>query len=275
MGDYDDDDDMPQIQGAHNDAAEEAPSGALPPTTETVTDEPTEEGASTDAPPETSPMDMVTDTLSGTDATTLLKIANQYGVGHDDPLWSAVLILLGSQKAAKETVEAAAKLETAGTDLGAKIFDQTTKAGNELKTALMDAATKTGTAFVQKITAGIVAAIDKPVTKGVQQITEAAGGLDAAAQAQRAAILAEWRKDLASAAAAEAKRRGSLAAASSWVAVLVTCIIFLAGGAVITHEYEVYSQHLLPSGYTLRYNQNGTPDCGAIGRFGQVCGVNK
>ena len=266
------DDDMPQIQSeAQNE--EEAPSGALPPSTETT--DGSMEGASTDAPPEASPMDRVTDTLSGTDATTLLKIASRYGVTHDDPLWSAVLILLGSQKAAQETLAAAGKIESAGNDLGAKIFAQTVRAGDELKTALSSEATRAGSDLVKKLTVGLVAAIDKPVTVGIRKIEEAVGGLDAAAQAQRAAILAEWRKDLASAAAAEAKRRGSLAAASSWVAVLVTCIIFLAGGAVITHEYEVYSQHLLPSGYTLRYNQNGTPDCGAIGRFGQVCGVNK
>ena len=271
MSDYNDDDDMPQMPEAHDDTAEEAPSGALPIPAESTDDAPTEA-----APKAIAPIDQVTDTLAGKDATALLKIANQYGVDHNDPLWSAVLILLGSQKAAAETALAAAKLETAGTDLGAKIFDQTTKAGNELKTVLLDAATKTGTAFVQKITAGIVAAIDKPVTKGVQQITEAAGGLDAAAQAQRAAILAEWRKDLVSAAQAEAAKRSSLAAATSWISVLVTCIVFLVGGAVIAHEYEAYTSHLLPSGYTLDILQNGKPNCGWVPAVrGFVCVVNK
>jgi hypothetical protein len=234
------------------------------------------EGASTDAPPEASPMDRVTDTLSGTDATTLLKIATRYGVTHDDPLWSAVLILLGSQKAAQETLAAAGKIESAGNDLGAKIFAQTARAGDELKMALSSEATRAGSDLVKKITVGLVAAIDKPVTKGVQQIAEAVGGLDAAAQAHRNAILAEWRKDLTSAAASEAAKRSSLAAATSWVTILITCGLFLAGGVILTHEYEAYNRSLLPTGYSLDILQNGKPNCGWVPAVrGLVCAVNK
>jgi hypothetical protein len=264
------DDDMPQMSEAQNE--EEAPSGALPPAVEATQDEPAK-GAPMEA--DAPPLDQVTDALEGKDAAALLKIASRYGVTPDDPLWSAILILLGSQKAAKETLEAAGKIEVAGDMVGEKIFTQTVKAGDDLKKVLSEAATKSAQEIVQKLMRSILTAIDKPLTAGVQKIEEASGGLDAAAQAQRTAILAEWRKDLTSAAQAEAKRRGSLAAATSWIAVLVTCVTFLIGGAILTHEYEVYSQHLLPSGYTLRYNQNGTPDCGAIARFGQVCGVNK
>ncbi len=267
MGDYDDDDDMPQIEAQN----EEAPSGALPPAIEAVTDEPTEEGASTT---DAQPIDQVTDALSGTDATTLLKIASRYGVAPEDPLWSAVLILLGSQKAASETMEAAGKIEHAGDALSEKIFTQTVAAGDELKKVLSAEAAKSAQDIVQKLMRGILTAIDKPLTAGVQKIEEAAGGLDAAAQAQRAAIISQWKKDLASAASAEAAKRNSLAAASTWISVLVAGVIFMIAGGTLVHEYEVASDHLLPSGYTLIYEANGHPDCGSLqGINGQVCGV--
>ncbi|MDA8191910.1 MAG: hypothetical protein M0Z68_10720 [Gammaproteobacteria bacterium] len=264
-GDYDDD--TPSL---HQEVPQdkEAPSGALPLPMESTDDAPTEA-----TPKVIAPIDQVTDALAGKDATALLKIANQYGVGHDDPLWSAVLILLGVQKAASETIEAAGKVEAAGGTLGQQIFDQTTRAGDELKTVLMDAATKTGGAFVQKLIVAIAQAISKPVDAGVKKIEEAAGGLDASAQKQRDTILATWRKDLTVAAQAEASRRNSLAAATSWIAVLVTCIVFLVGGAFLTHEYEVYSRSLLPPGYSLLHKTNGQPACGTIPKYGEVCGV--
>ncbi|MHB1752201.1 MAG: hypothetical protein ACYCTF_05820 [Acidiferrobacter sp.] len=258
MDDYDDD--MPQIPipEVQN---EEAPSGALPLTMESTSTE--------------APIDQVTGLLSGEDATALLKITSKHGVGHDDPLWSAVLVLLGSQKAARETIEAAEKIEAAGGTLGQQIFDQTTRAGDELKTVLIEAAEKTGTTFVQRLITAIAQAISKPVDAGVKKIEEAAGGLDATAQKQRDTILAAWRKDLAAAAQAEAKRRTSLAAASSWLSVTFACIFFVFIGGALVHEYETATDQLLPSGYTLIHKANGTPDCGFIQNFGQVCGVNK
>ena len=269
MSDHDDDD-MPQISVPEAQNEEEAPSGALPPSTET-TDGPMEgASASTDAPS----IDQVTDALEGKDAAALLKIASRYGVTHDDPLWSAILILLGSQKAAKQTLEAAGKIAVAGDALGEKIFTQTVKAGDDLKKVLSEAAAKSAQDIVQKLMRGILTAIDKPLTAGVQKIEEASGGLDAAAQAQRATIISQWKKDLASAASAEAAKRNSLAAASTWISVLVAGVIFMIAGGALTHEYEVASDHLLPSGYTLIHEANGHPDCGSLqGINGQVCGV--
>ncbi len=252
------DDDTPQMPEAHDDTAEEAPSGALPPPTET-----------------TAPIDQVTDALDGATATALLKVANKYGVSVDDPLWSAVLILLGSQKAANETMEAAGKIEHAGDALSEKIFTQTVAAGDELKKVLSAEAAKSAQDIVQKLMRGILTAIDKPLTAGVQKIEEASGALDAAAQAQRATILGEWRKDLASAANAEAARRKTFTVAATWTSVLAACIFFVITGAALLHEYEVASNHILPSGYRLIYKTNGHPDCGFIRGIGQVCGVNK
>ena len=252
-----------------NNGQEEAPSGALP-LLIPVADLP----LATPPPPDpapTAPIDQVAKD-TGEDAAALLKISARYGVTHDDPLWSAILVLLGSRQAAQKTVEAAEKVKSAGKDLTDVIFAQTIKAGGNL-TATIDAATaKAATAVVQRLTKGIVAAISKPFGEGVKAIEETIGSVDAHVEKERAVILATWRKDLAAAASREARRRSLVIAAVSWGTILLTCGACITIGAGVTWGVLDMTGHLLPWGYHLLVRPNGTPMCG-IFHAADVCGV--
>ena len=249
---------------------EEAPSGALPPLPLIpVADLPLATPPPDPAP--TAPIDQVAEGM-GEDAAALLKIAARYGVTHDDPLWSAVLILLGSREAAQNTVEAAEKVKSAGKDLTDVIFAQTIRAGGDLKETIDKATTAAATTAVQRLTKGIIAAVEKPFAQGIKKIESAIGEVDEHAEKERAVILATWRKDLASAAAREARRRSLVIAAVSWGTILLTCAACITIGAGVTWGVLDMTGHLLPWGYHLLVRPNGTPMCG-IFHAADVCGV--
>ena len=218
------------------------------------------------------PIDQVATALGDDDAVALLKIASKYGIGHDDPLWSAVLILLGSREAAQQTIEAATKIESAGKDLGATIFRETIAAGGELKETMDEAATKTATVIVQKLTDGIVKAIRKPFGEGVKAIETVIGSVDAHVEKERAVILSTWRKDLAAAAAREARRRSLVIAAVSWGTILATCVACISIGAIGMWGGLDLWHKVLPWGLHLVLRPNGDPMCGVF-HGAYVCGV--
>lgn len=218
------------------------------------------------------PIDQVATALGDDDAVALLKIASKYGIGHEDPMWSAVLILLGAKEAAQQAAAAAEKIGSAGKDLGATIFRETIAAGGELKETMDEAATKTATVIVQKLTDGIVKAIRKPFGEGVKAIETVIGSVDAHVEKERAVILSTWRKDLAAAAAREARRKSLVIAAVSWGTILLTCAACITIGAGVTWGVLDMTGHLLPWGYHLLVRPNGTPYCGAF-HGAYVCGV--
>ena len=157
--------------------------------------------------------------------------------------------------------QAAERIEDATRGIGDTIFKQTVSAGKDVATTLKGEGVAISQAIVQAVT----------VTG-----QKVGGELQQAALAAKPVILRDWRAALVEAAADEAARRNSLAAATSWITVLITCGLFLAGGVILTHEYEAYNQYLLPSGYSLNVLQNGKPNCGYVDAVrGFVCVVNK
>ena len=202
----------------------------------------------------------------------LLKIASKYGIDNNDPMWSAVLVLLGSREAARQAVEAAAKIESAGQDLGERIFDQTMRAGNNLKSTISDASAASAKVVVQNLTTGIVKAISKPFGDGVKKIEEVIGKVDDHVEKERATILATWRKDLAAAAAREARRRSLVIAAVSWGTILTTCAVCILIGAGATFGGLDLMHKIVPWGLHLVVHSNGDAACGFF-HHAQVCGV--
>lgn len=218
------------------------------------------------------PIDQVVD-AAGEDAVALLKIASKYGIDNNDPLWSAVLVLLGSREAARQAVEAAAKIESAGQDLSERIFNQTMRAGNNLKSTISDASAASAKIAVENLTTGIIKAIAKPFGDGVKKIEDVIGMVDAHIEKERAVILSTWRKDLASAAAREAQRRSLVIAAVSWGTILATCAVCIAIGAGGMFGALDILHKIVPWGLHLVVHPNGDASCGTIRGFGLVCGV--
>lgn len=242
----DNDDDMPSF--ATEDQGGPAPAGSPSP------------------PPVLPPVAHVPDLMSeamdsvGDGATAVAKIASRYGLREDDPAWLIAVAVRDATAAGVVADKAAGRIESATAGISQKIYDQTLAAGKETATTLK----------------GEGARISQAIVKAVTVTGQAVGAeLQQAALAAKPVILRDWRAALMEATAAEAAKRNSLAAASSWVSVLVACIFFMFTGATLVHEYEVAQNHLLPSGYRLIYKTNGHPDCGFIRGIGQVCGVNK
>jgi hypothetical protein len=186
MGDFDDD--MPQIEAKNKEV--EAPSGALLP-----------------SPP--SEMSETFDRM-GPDAGALATITGTHGIGPDDPLWSAIQVLLdvraeraGTVAAAGQATAAAARIEAAAHGVGQTIFNQTVRAGDDLKT-LLAASIEEKTVEVGK---AVVAVIQHTVGEGAAAIKKAAASLPSAANAQRDDILKEWRAALTTTAAQEVAHR--------------------------------------------------------------------
>lgn len=226
-------------------------------------EQPPEQGgvpAPAGAPPPPAAPDLMSEVLEdvGDGATALAKLAARYGLKEDDPAWLVAIAVRDATAAGVVAEKAAGRIEDATRGISDKIFNQTMAAGKDVATTLRGEGTTISQAIVQAVT-----------TAGEQVGAE----LQQAALAAKPVILRDWRAALMEAAAAEAKRRGSLAAMSSWVSVLVACAFFMFAGGALVHEYEVAQNHILPSGYALTHKANGTPDCGFIQGFGQVCGV--
>ncbi len=193
---------------------EEAPSGATPPQTQ---------------------MEEVFDRL-GPRAPAMAKLTSHHGITPTDPLWSAVQTLLdvrdertGTEAAAGRAADAAARIEAAAQEVGQGIYDQTVRAGADLK-AVLSAALADKTVEIGK---AIVTAIQHASGEGARAIQKAATSLPVAAAAQRGAILADWQAALTTLAtqkAAEQARRGEW-----WVmgaAVAFGLVMALVGGWV-------------------------------------------
>lgn len=255
MGNETFEDDEAGLEAGEIEQEKEAPSGDLPPS----------------PPAPIAPIDQVVD-AAGEDAVALLKIASKYGIDNNDPMWSAVLVLLGSREAAKQTVEAAAKIESAGKDLGERIFDQTMRAGANLKSTISDASTASAKVVVENLTTGIVKAINKPFNDGVKKIETVIGAVDEHVEKEREVILATWRKDLASAAAREARRRSLIIAATSWGTILTTCAVCIVIGAGGTFGILDIMHKIVPWGLHLILQPNGNAACGVF-HDALVCGV--
>ncbi len=158
----------------------------------------------------TPPMEAVFDQIDPTDATALARAAVQYGVSQQDPLWCAVQAVLdardermGAAAAAGQAAHAAEKIEDATRGVGQIIYDQTVRAGTDLK-AVLSAALEEKTVEVGR---AVVDVIRYSASEGAAAIKKAAASLPAAAAVQRDAILADWRAALASTAAQEAATR--------------------------------------------------------------------
>ncbi|MHB1670734.1 MAG: hypothetical protein ACYCVM_01560, partial [Acidiferrobacter sp.] len=144
----------------------------------------------------------------------LAKVTSHHGITPTDPLWSAVQTLLdireersGTEAAAGRAADAATRIEAATQGVGETIFNQTVRAGDELKTLLKQALEEK----TLEVGRTVVDVIRYSANEGATAIKKAAAGLPAAATAQRGAILADWQAALTTLAtqeAAERARRG-------------------------------------------------------------------
>ena len=158
----------------------------------------------------TPPMEAVLDQIDPTDATALARAAVQYGVSQQDPLWCAVQAVLdardermGAAAAAGQAAHAAEKIEEATQGVGQIIYDQTVRAGADLK-AVLSAALEEKTVEVGRT---VVDVIRYSASEGALAIKKAAADLPKAAAAQRDGIIADWKTLAASTAAQEAATR--------------------------------------------------------------------
>ena len=213
------------------------------------------------------------DALPREAAQDLLKTVHRFGVRDDDPLWIAILAILHANELVTATAAAAARVESSAQKLGDMIFTQTVAAGGELKSTMDEAATTTAKAMIQHLTKGIITAIAKPFSEGVKKIETVIGAVDEHVEKERAVILATWRKDLASAAAREARRRSLIIAAVSWGTILTTCAVCIGIGAGGMFGALDILHKIVPWGLHLVVHPNGDASCGTIRGFGRVCGV--
>lgn len=183
------DSDVPEIpEPVLENQHEEAPSGATPPQTQ---------------------MEEVFDRL-GPDAGVLAKITSHHGITPRDPLWSAVQTLLdvrdertGAEAAAGRAADAAARIEAATHGVGETIFNQTVRAGDDLKN-LISAGIEEKTVEAGQ---ALVAAIAHAAGQGAADLKKAAADLPKLVAKKKEETLTDWQASLASTAAQEAASR--------------------------------------------------------------------
>jgi hypothetical protein len=172
--------------------------------------EPVFENQQEEAPSGATPLETVLDRIDPTDATALAKAAVQYGISQQDPLWCAVQAVLdardermGAAAAAGQAAHAAEKIEDATRGVGQIIYDQTVRAGTDLK-AVLSAALEKKTLEAART---VVDVIRYSTNEGAAAIRAAGSSLPAAAAAQRDGIIQGWKIDFSSLAAQEAAQR--------------------------------------------------------------------
>ncbi len=148
--------------------------------------------------------------------------------------------------------QAAERIEDATRGIGDTIFKQTVSAGKDVATTLKGEGVAISQAIVQA------------VTTASQQVD---AELQQAALTAKPIILRDWRAALMDATASEAKRRGSLAAASSWVSVAAACMFFMFAGGAFVHEYEASKARITPANLRVYAQPGGGYIAAFSGRF--------
>jgi hypothetical protein len=169
--------------------------------------------------------------LAGLDPETragLIQDATDAGVyDKNDGVWWLLRRFRDGMTAADRAALAADQIEVAARSVGQGIYDQTVRAGNDLKAVLATALEKK----TLEVGRTVVDVIRYSANEGATAIKKAAAGLPAAAAAQRDGIIADWKTLAASTAAQEAAtraRRGEW-----WVigaSVLFGLVMAVAGG---------------------------------------------
>ena len=149
------------------------------------------------------PQDVVLDALPKETATDILKTAQRFGVREDDPLWVAILTILHAHDLTESVQDASTRIEDATKGVGEMIFNQTVRAGDDLKTLLKQALEEK----TLEVGRTVVDVIRYSTNEGAAAIRAAASSLPAAAAAQRDGIIQGWKIDFSSLAAQEAAQR--------------------------------------------------------------------
>lgn len=130
-------------------------------------------------------------------------IAARYGLKEDDPAWMIATAVRDATAAGVATEAAATRIEAATQGVGEAIFNQTVRAGDDLKTLLKQALEEKTT----EVGRTVVDVIRHSANEGAAAIKKAAASLPAAAAAQRDGIIQGWKTDFSSLAAQEAAQR--------------------------------------------------------------------
>ncbi|MHB1609713.1 MAG: hypothetical protein ACYCXX_13975 [Acidiferrobacter thiooxydans] len=192
MEDFDDDNDMP----------------ALPPVTD-AQDAGTQDDIAPAPPSGGAPASLRDRALKGLDPGTtnavILEAADAGVRDRDDSAWLMFRKLRDATDAAAIADRAARRIEAATRAVGQTIFNQTVRAGDDLKVLLAAGIEE------KTVEAGsaVVTVINHATQAGAAAIKKAAASLPVAAAQQREEILADWRAALASTAAQEAAHRAS------------------------------------------------------------------
>jgi hypothetical protein len=250
MGDYDDNDDMPQIEAQDETVAKEAPSGALPQTPEAPTADPMGEvmGAAGQAAPE------------------IARIATRYGITEGDPAWVLALAVRDACAAGDNAAMAAGRIEDATRGVSETIYNQTLRAGEDLKGLVASGIRETTLDIGKKIGR----AIEIVTQRGADKITSAANDLDQIAHDKIAGMIQEYKGHLAKAARQEAERRSIFTGAVRWgvvASVIFGSLIFGVVNGWLGYRYT-HITDLTPSNMRIYRQPNGAYIVTLNGRFG-------
>ena len=210
------DDDMPQMPEAHDDTAEEAPSGALPQTPGNTSADPMGEV-------------MV---AAGPEAPTIARIATRYGITEGDPAWVLALAVRDATAAGAVAAQAAGRIEVATSGLGDMVFRQAQAAGKDIA----EAASQAIESKTLEAGGALVTVIQHAAQSGATALKAAALEIPTAAAGQRDAILAEWRAALGATAAQEAAHRARKGEWWLMGSIVATMIIMAVLGAWVGYD---------------------------------------
>ena len=230
---------------------------ALPPATDTDTDTGTDTQDAAPAPPpggapipESAPVSLRDRALEGLDPETrsavILEASDLGTRDRNDASWMLFRKLRDATDAASSASRAADRIEAATKDVAKTIFDQTHRAGEDLKGLVSSGIRETTLNIGKKIGN----AIDIVTQRGAEKIINAASELDQSAHDKMSAMVQEYKGHLAKAARQEAERRSSFTGAVRWgiiLAAIFGSLLFGAANGWFGYRYA-HGHNLTPAG---------------------------
>lgn len=213
----------------YNLPTEGAPSGALPP----LHNEPSQ-------------FDQVVDGLDKESTRVLVKLLDQFGLDHKDPLVTGIHILLEAKAssaaaclAAHAAATAAERIDAATARVGKVIFDQTSAAGKDLNHAI----SRTIQGQMQGASISLTKTISTAANRGAQALQAAAVSLDKLGRQKGDEFVEWWRVAATHAIDAHAQ----LAIRRAWLWALSVIVLSIILGAGIGVGGAWHFRHPTPS----------------------------
>jgi hypothetical protein len=197
--------------------------------------------------PDATPRDIALEGLTDAEKHAVIVSATDIGVhSPQDATWILLRKIRDGVAAAQASSDAAARIEAATKGVAKTIFDQTHRAGEDLKGLVSSGIRETTLDIGKKIGN----AIDIVTQRGAEKITSAASELDQSAHDKMAAMVQEYKGHLAKAARQEAERRSSFTGAVRWGIILSAIfgsLLFGAANGWFGYRYA-HRRDLTPTG---------------------------